>query len=113
MLEALSLVCDPCSGHNILDGVMLVCDPCGVHISTENDIWMMVVMPLELIPWMALLMMWRWPSHLDGAPVIDDGPLLDDDAPTCRRCLGNPLEMMWRLVKPTMPLHVPMKSPCS
>ena len=29
---------------------------------------------------MALLMMWRWATHLDGAPVVDDGPLLDDDA---------------------------------
>ena len=50
MLEALSLVCDPCSGHDVLDGVMLVCDPCSGHISTENNIWMMVVMPMELMP---------------------------------------------------------------
>ena len=43
MLEDLSLVCNPCSGHDILDGVMLVCDPCSGHISTENDIRMMLV----------------------------------------------------------------------
>ena len=44
-----------------LDGAMHVCDPCSGHISTENDIWMMVVMvvmPLELTE----------PMHL-----VDDG----------------------------------------
>ena len=77
---------------------------------TQNDIWMMVVMvvmPLELMPWMALLMMWRWPTHLDGALVADDGPLLDDDAPVCRRCLGEAHNAC--ACVHDEPLHVPMK----
>lgn len=58
---------------------VLVCDPCSGHISTENDIWMMVVMvvmPLELMP------------------------LHEEDV------LEALLEMRWSLVKPTMSLHV-------
>ena len=76
MLEALSLVCDPCSGHDVLDGVMLVCDPCSGHISTENDIWMMVVMvvmPRELME----------PMHLV------------DGALACAMHLMEPVEYLW------------------
>ena len=47
-------VCDPCGEHDVLDGVMLECDPCSGHISTENDIWMMVVMVVMLVELMPL-----------------------------------------------------------
>ena len=60
------LLCDPCSGHDVLDGVMLVCDPCSGHISTKNDIWMMVVMvviPME--PLMVMDDLWS-PCLLSG-----------------------------------------------
>ena len=97
MLEALSLVCDPCSGHISIEidiRMMMVINShasgfdalaCAMHLM--EPVWipleplLILMEPTHLEgPWMALLMMWRWPTHLDGAPVADDGSLLDDDA---------------------------------
>ena len=74
MLEALSLAVDT----TYLDGVMVVCDPCSGHISTENGIWMMVVMvvmPLDLMP---LCRWWSPPCNEEthGAGWIPMTPLM-------------------------------------
>ena len=57
--------------------------------------WSLIVMPLGLMP---------DDGHGNHASGVD--------ALTWRRCLGSLLEMMWSLVKPEMPLHVPMKKYC-
>ena len=52
---------------------------------------------------MTLLMTWRWPTHLDGVPVADDGPLIDDDALIIAIEAPVPLVVPMLLLLMTMP----------